>query len=346
MLALSPLSVALVAGQRLRQRITYDSGLTIWVNWSPQPWPVESRILPQWGFLALGPDTRVETVMQGDLFADYAECPEFLFADARTSFNMPYLGDKKDIEPRLKSFEYTGGRNFRLAYEWHVNEVLEKDCIAFVHFTEPGVTTGNDIKFQQDHPLPKPTSQWSVGETTLDGPYDLTLPENPLPEYRIVIGLYKDGTIPLQGPAISANRILIGKLAVESANGVVTAIRLGDIATDVSAIAEKQEDFAAHLNPEGAWVDFGSIATNGSVKINKGDRQLDIFPYPRNKSFTVSLDLARILPQTTIPIENVHINALAARSLQPLGPVEFEIRDGRVVFQTAPIDVGRYRVQW
>ena len=57
-------SVALVAGDTSRQRIRYDSGLQLWVNWRDEPWQVEGRVLPQWGFLALGPDTEVSTTMR------------------------------------------------------------------------------------------------------------------------------------------------------------------------------------------------------------------------------------------------------------------------------------------
>ncbi len=77
-------SAAVVAGETTRQRVRYDSGLTLWVNWRPEPWTVEGHRLPQWGFLAVGPQTHVSTELHGDRVADYAECPEYVFADART----------------------------------------------------------------------------------------------------------------------------------------------------------------------------------------------------------------------------------------------------------------------
>ena len=72
------------SGSARRQRIRYDSGLTLWVNWRPETWVVEGHRLPQWGFLAVGPQTRVATELHGDRIGDYAECPEYVFADART----------------------------------------------------------------------------------------------------------------------------------------------------------------------------------------------------------------------------------------------------------------------
>ena len=73
------------------QRIRYQSGLTLWVNCRDEPWPVEGRTLPQWGFLALGPETDVSTALHHGKVADYAECPEYVFADARTEFKAKYL---------------------------------------------------------------------------------------------------------------------------------------------------------------------------------------------------------------------------------------------------------------
>ena len=125
-------SAALVAGDTSRQRIRYDSGLTLWVNWRKEPWRVKPKdeirmtkearspnpafilhpssfILPQWGFLALGPDTEVATALHDGKLGDYAECPEFIFADARTHFD-PVDGRKpKAIEPRLREFRHLGG---------------------------------------------------------------------------------------------------------------------------------------------------------------------------------------------------------------------------------------------
>ena len=167
---------ALALGDTSRQRIRYDSGLTLWVNWRAEPWRVEGRTLPQWGFLAMGPETLVSTSLVGGRFADYAECPEFLFADARTSFAMPYRGAVKDIEPRLRSFEYLGGNRVRVTYEWIVNDTLDRDLTCFVHGVGVGAASPEAILFQQDHALPKPTGQWRKGEVIVDGPYEFSLP--------------------------------------------------------------------------------------------------------------------------------------------------------------------------
>ncbi|MCL4691835.1 MAG: hypothetical protein KJ060_04905 [Candidatus Hydrogenedentes bacterium] len=344
---LAPASVALVAGQRTRQRISYDSGLTVWVNWDKAPWEIEGRVLPQWGVLALGPDTVVETALRDGSYADYAECPEFVFCDARTSFHMPYLNREKDIEPRLESFEWLGGNRIRLRYAWNVNDRLDKDYVCFVHFTTPLIATADSIAFQGDHALPKATTEWNAGETVVDGPYEAVIPAEPIAEYNITIGLHKEGErVPLKGIATSGNRILIGKLLVERNGGEITNVRLGAIDAQVDASEVAKADFDAHMNPPDTWVDFGAIATEGSVKVNKGDRELVVFPYPREKAFTVAIDLARLMPGAPASAEGVRVTALAAGTQEEIGSVPYDVRDGRIAFTMGKRGAGRYRIRW
>ena len=191
---------AIIAGDTHRQRITYDSGLQVWVNWRPEVWTIRtgdgrSYELPQWGFLALGAgrggdaETRVMTCLNGGRFADYAQCPEFLFADARTWVDMPYTGSMANIEPRLRSFEYLGGDRVRVSYEWIVCESIRPDLMCFVHGVNEQSQRPERTVFQQDHPLPKPTSAWQAGETIVDGPYELSIPSTH-GSYDLRVGLY------------------------------------------------------------------------------------------------------------------------------------------------------------
>ncbi|MCL4216231.1 MAG: hypothetical protein KJ052_04395, partial [Candidatus Hydrogenedentes bacterium] len=344
---LAPLNVAIAADQRLRQHIEYDSGLRIWVNWDGQAWEVEGRTLPQWGVLALGPDTHVETALWDGKFADYAECPEFIFCDARTSFNMPYLNAAKDIEPKLQSFEWLGGNRIRVVYTWTVNDTLDKDYRCYVHFTSPLIGTIDNIAFQQDHNVPKPTSQWTIGETIVDGPYDITLPDGPLAEYAIKIGLYKDVRVPLEGTQSTNNSIMLGRLFVERAGDTITNIRLGDPAAAPGEDLPEQADFTAHMNPANTWIDFGKIATDGSVKININERELLVFPYPREKEFTVAVDIAAIVDADgPASSEAVRIDALAAETQENLGAVPFTASNERITFRVGLPGAGRYRVHW
>ncbi len=198
-------SVALAVGETSRQRIRYESGLTLWVNWRAEPWQVEGRALPQWGFLARGPQTEVYTALQDGKYVDYAECPEYVFADARTWFPMPYLQAKKD----------------------------------------------------------------------------------------------KDAAEP---------------------------------------------DFTARLNPPGTWIDFGKVATDGSVKINRQVGRLVVFPYPREKAFRIVLDVKALCPAAKDA--RPQVRALAAGTERDLGPAEFQRQDGRLLLTVGKPGAGRYVITW
>ncbi|MBN2309567.1 MAG: hypothetical protein JXR94_11380 [Candidatus Hydrogenedentes bacterium] len=337
-------SVALPLGERSRQRIRYDSGLTVWVNWAEAPWEVEGRLLPQWGFLALGPDTTVSTTLHDGRFADYADCPEFLFVDARTSFHMPYLQSGVDIEPRLADFEYLGDNRIRVKYEWIVKEALDEDYHCFVHFTNEHGEASDHIEFQQDHNPPTPTSQWRPGDVIADGPYEIEVPADGFDTYDLLIGLFKGHRINLKGIQTSGARILIGRLQLERDGERIKSIALADLAP-IRAQAERgRADFSAHMNPAGTRIDFGPVATDGSVKINRGERALTVFPYPRDKGFTVALDLAAIVPGADTA--RARVKALAAGTQGGLGVVAHSVEEGRLVFDAGLEGAGRYVVEW
>ena len=338
-----PAGVALVAGERGRQRIRYDSGLTLWVNWLPEPWKVEGRILPQWGFLALGPGTEVCTVLRDGKLADMADCPDYLFVDARTSFEMPYLKPGKEIEPRLREFKHLGENRVRLTYEWVVNDTLADDYHCFVHFTNEASKGPDKIEFQQDHGLPKPTSQWRKGETIVDGPYEIAIPAG-RDTYDLTIGLHKGARVPLKGIQAGGSRILLGRLVVKRAGDKVTEIALGDIGEAAREQEVGRADFGAHLNPAGTWVEFGKVGTDGSAKINKEKGRLVIFPYPRGKEFRLSLSLKALAPAADPA--RVQVRAVAAGTGQDLGKAVFTVAAGRLTLTTGTPGAGRYVVTW
>ena len=342
---LVPASVALALDRRLRQCITYDSGLSVWVNWAAEPWPVAGRTLPQWGFLAKGPDTEVGTVLKDGRYADFADCPEYLFADARTAFRLPHLDNRADVEPTLKSFRHLGGNRIEVTYEWRVGQTLTDDWHCFVHGTGVRDGSAREIAFQQDHQLPKPTSQWQPGERIVDGPYTITVPATAGEDtYDLLIGLYTDRRLHLKGRDVGGDRIWLTRLAItRAADGTVATIA-ETAAPPPADQAVKPADFAAHLNPPGFMVDFGVLATDGSVKVNRASGGLTVFPYPREKPFTVRIDLARAAgaPANAKPV----VRAQAAATCADLGPVPAAVEGGRLVFRVGVPGAGRYIVTW
>ena len=334
-------SVALAAGDTSRQRVRYQSGLTVWVNWRNEPWVVEGRTLPQWGFLALGPDTDVSTALRDGRWADYATCPEYVFADARTSFHAPYLRDVKDIQPRLASFKYLGGNRIQATYEWIVEDTVDNDYVCFVHGCRPAYGFGDLIEFQQDHNAPKPTRQWRKGDRITDGPYEFQVAGDS-DVYDLKIGLYGNNRrVTIKGPDGSRDSVILARLILERKDGKIVDIK--------TAPPERQNkieeaDFKAHLNPSGTWIDFGAVATDGAVKINREKDQLTLFPYPREKAFRVALDLKALAPSADVA--KVQVHALAAGTCQDLGPVESKLENNRLTITLGKPGAGRYRITW
>jgi len=346
---LVPASIAVALGDTTRQCIKYDSGLTLWINWRPQPWRVGNMLLPQWGFFAEGPQTRVWTALHQGKIADYAECPEYVFVDSRTHFDMPYRRTIH-IEPRLKEFKPLGGNRFAITYEWIVNAKLEDDYHIFVHFTNEKSTSGNaDIVFQNDHAPPKPTSQWQPGERLVDGPFEVSVPEGDLTTFDIVIGMYKSGggRVSLKGANVGDQRFLIGAIEVTREKGQATAVRLVDISERIRQLQASEADFSVRLNPPGTWLDFGKIATDGSVKVNLEKHRLVVFPYPRGRAFKVTLNLPALAPDLkSVDLSHVRVRALAAETQAEMGAVPAKLEKGRLTWQCGAPGVGRYVVSW
>jgi hypothetical protein len=359
-------SAALVAGETSRQLIRYQSGLTLWVNWRKEPWQVEvnrqeaegrgqSQVvrLPQWGFVGVGPDTEVSTSLRGERIADYAVCPEYVFADARTHFDLPYLRARKDIEPRLREARYLGSNRVEVTYEWLVNDTLDADYQCFVHGINAGEFWGDHIVFQGDHAVPRPTREWRPGQTIVDGPHLLRVSDK-YDSYDLVIGLHRGGRVPLKGVQEAGHRILVAHLKLEKRNGQIANVaveklmpenlRTSSVASRYADRAAEEADFAAHTNPTGTMIDFGLVTTDGALKINRERERLVIFPYPRGKSFRASLDLKGLTPAADPA--TARVRALAAGTLRDLGPVAAAVENSRLVLTLGTPDAGRYEVTW
>lgn len=331
--------LALLAGDASRQRVRYDSGLTVWINWNPQPWTVDGNVLPQWGFLATGPDTKVTTSLRDGKISDYSECPEFLFADARTSVSRPEK--HRNIEPRLKEFTHLGGNRVRVTYEWIVGESPGGDFHCFVHGTNPDAPKSDHIAFQQDHGFAKPTTEWKSGEVITDGPYEFNIPAD-RDWFDLTIGLHRDGRLRLKGNDDGTDRIILARLMLDRKDDTITGIRRE--APPTAKTEEPDLDFTAHTNPPGTWIDFGKVATDGSLMIRREANQLTIFPYPRDKEFRASIDVKAIAP--TADLAKVKVRALEASTLTDLGPVETRLENGNLVLHFGMPKAGRYVVEW
>ena len=141
-----------------------------------------------------------------------------------------------------------------------------------------------------------------------------------------------------------SNRILIARLKLRRERGKVVGITAEKVVPPPGKKSPAEPDFTARLNPAGTWIDFGKVATDGSVKINREARRLVVFPYPRERAFRVRLDLKGLCPAANV--ERVQVRALAAGTQKDLGPAEFQWQDGRLLLTLGKPGAGRYAITW
>jgi len=133
-------------------------------------------------------------------------------------------------------------------------------------------------------------------------------------------------------------------LKLQRQDGKITRITAEKVTTDNQPKTEAGVDFTARLNAAGTWIDFGKVATDGSVKIQREPERLIVFPYPRDNRFRVSLDLQALAP--TADPQRLEVVALAAGTQQPLGAADFVWEKGRLLLTVGTPNAGRYVVTW
>jgi len=94
------------------------------------------------------------------------------------------------LRPSVAELEQTAPRQFKVAYEWKVEEPVDGDWRVFVHFTDPGGNGADKIKFQNDHDPRTPVAQWMRG-TVREGPFTVIVPEGLSGTFAVRMGLYQ-----------------------------------------------------------------------------------------------------------------------------------------------------------
>ena len=172
-----------------RIRVRYSSGLTVWANGGDAPLTVGGVTLPPNGWLATGASLRAGTMLRSGIVSDLAETSDSVFVNARPACGLGHAGTTR-LHPTVAEFTPTGPRSFRATYHWAVGQALTLNAGCFVHFVQPSQDTREGIRFQQDHALARPTSQWKPGETVTDGPWNVTVPADVAPgDYLWTVGL-------------------------------------------------------------------------------------------------------------------------------------------------------------
>ena len=177
----------------------------------------------------------------------------------------------------------------------------------------------------------------------VDGPYEIRVPAK-ADHYHLMIGLYQGNPVLLKGLRDKSDRIVLARLDLKRREGKIVAMASQPPKPEDFPPAVAEADFSVRLNPAGTWIDFGPLATDGSVKVHREADRLVVFPYPREKEFRVSLDLKALAPSSDPA--RVQVHALAAGTQEDLGPAPFQ-RDGvRLTLPVGARGVGRYAITW
>lgn len=311
-----------------RVYIEYDNGLEIYVNRREEDWQLENVVLPQAGFFAQGDGIYAITGKFDGKIADYVETPERIYADART-----YVAKLTEkiwksvmIEPQVEELRYLGGRRFQIKYIWLVDQDIYKDYNIFVHFRNQKSTHPEKVAFGNDHAPAIPTSQWRRGYLIDDGPFTLEVPaEYGIDEFEVWIGLYGHGT------RLATRKV--GTLVCEGSGHSISNIKF------VPEPEDKIEPFVEGCNPWGTIIDFGKLATNGAIRVEREEDSLVIMPIPQGVNIQV-----RIGPELLGSRQVTQITALNEQK-RAIGKVSFEsLADGSIQFETGNSKAWYYQV--
>ncbi len=248
-------------GECARLRATYEGGQEVYVNLANQPWTVAGHTLPPDGSLTTGPRGTAYTAVRAGRICDYARCGNTVYADARSHQWLPPTRPAP-ITPALGEWKENGDGSLNITVRWKVERTLDRDYTLFWHFKE-----GGQILFQSDHAPAAPTSSWRVGATVEDGPHRIVIPAaQAQADYDLVVGLYtKDGRAPLAG---GADEMRIATLHVTREGGKVRVAELRP-APYVPAPGSSPDPYLVDANREKKVLDFGDVATNGAVVVER-----------------------------------------------------------------------------
>jgi len=276
-----------------RVRVRYGNGLTVWANGGDTPIRVGAVTLPPSGWLATGAGLKAGTTLRSGIVSDLAETADSMFVNARPAkdWDTPRV---TRLRPTVAEFVPNGPRSFRATYRWAVGQNQTKDYNCFVHFVQPSYAdSGDGIRFQQDHALSRPISQWKSGETVTDGPWNITVPADVMPgDYPWTIGLFApdEGRLTLRGQSDAHSRIILGTLHVAATGLTFTPAPPEAVRT------------TAPVNYAGRVLDFGSVRTNGSVFLQRIGQEWTLRPFPRDRPFTLSLSASRFGHPASRPV--------------------------------------------
>ena len=318
-----------------RVHVSYDNGVELWVNDGRGEWEAEGLRLPPYGFVARGAGIEASAAFRNDgLMGDVCETPDSLFVDPRT-YETTYADERSivDIEPLEPSLIPGEEGGFEITYRWSIREAPDRDYVAFVHYTD----ADGRILWQNDHRPGVPTSAWQPGTVYEDGPHSVAVPGRfGAGTYDIRVGLFipRSGRLALNGHDMGGNSYLTGRLRVEKRPQ--GGRRLAFLAPP------PERESGSGRNPAGSIVDFGKVATNLTLRIEKGEGELRLMPIPHGRTGRVVLRPAQLFPAAAG--RALRIEAIGSRG-EVLGSVETSGSGAEIAFAASRPDAWIYRVR-
>ena len=262
-----------------RIRIVYDNGLTIIANGLADDFTTDGRTLPQFGWIATANNFSAGTVRRDGVTVDFVDSPDYQFANARRARDWNF-GGPLPVTVRIASFQGLDNKKIRFSYQWKTDVKLDRDMICFVHFDQPGKHEYHwETLTQQDHAFGKKTTEWKLGETLTDGPFEMTL-NLPDGRYAWRIGLYdKAGRLPMDGPTDGTGRVRLGNIII-SGNGKALQYE-PEKESNISSAAI----FRQNLNLAEKEIDFGFVKTSGSILRQRDHGGWKQWTYPTPADF-------------------------------------------------------------
>ncbi|MDR0610978.1 MAG: DUF5696 domain-containing protein [Planctomycetaceae bacterium] len=297
-----------------RQIITWNDGITIFINFDNNDWDITSSveklrvpskipiIIPQFGFFSVQ-TSNFRTNWSGitKIGNQIAEISDYL----KNGKNILYVNARQKnvanilpVTPTLNSFKYLGGNKFSADFAWNIKGKIniDKDLCIFVHCTEKRMNWHQKLKEAVlGGNFPKtPTSQWKEDKIVSD--YSaMTIPDHlPAGRYYFVVGLYDqkgDGKrSKLSGFDTGSDRYAIGWLNVERKNADNSVSNIS-----MEPFEWKDEKLFERLLPAAEPVDFGIVKTKGAlrIEIDYSKEIATVTPLPDEPATKLSLKLPK-----------------------------------------------------
>ena len=272
-----------------RQKITWKSGVVIYVNRDKEDWNLETKYpnldscitIPRFGFWITSNDGSYGGVVRiNDQVVEYwQEKDQSIFVNGRRQPSLPVVS----IKPSFEDVEVVDNK-LEASFVWEAFSPTDKPYVPFLHLERPKTWWGDKPNLHV-LPLPNPetpTSQWNGRVTPFEKRFRVILPESLSPGYYdLLCGLYDPKTghrLSLLGDSTGDRRYRLGRISIANTGEITYHPNLPLYGED------------SRLLPNLNETNFGEIQTKGGFKLErKSENTYLLIPLPDEPSFTVKL---------------------------------------------------------